>query len=382
MYRYGIVAIGYNRPESMKRLLSALEKADYLNQTVTLVVSIDNCGNDSVEDIAKMVAWSHGEKYIRTFPQRQGLRNHILKCGSYMEEYDLDAVAVFEDDVVPSPAFFSYMTQCTEQYSDDEDVAGISLYSHKINVNAKLSFQPQPSEYDVFWMQFAQSWGQVWLKKQWNSFAKWYETENDHIFDPRKIPAFVCKWPKTSWLKYHIKYCIEKGKYFVYPYTSYATCFSEAGEHTGATSSLLQLPMQTRIIESLRLPEHITEGIVYDAFFEYDDHSDICYDLYGTRVDYNGKNKVLSKKHLPYRVIGAFGLTLKPHEMNYLNDLPGDVVYLYDLSETVSAMADDGLSDLRTLNYYYNYFPGFKHAFNLLKLTLCRKWKTLKRGFQ
>ena len=366
MRKYGIVAIGYNRPDSMERLLTALEASNYQGQQLTLIVSIDNCGNDSVEEVAKAAQWSHGEKIIRTFPERQGLRNHILKCGSYMEEYDLDAIAVFEDDVVPSPVFFSYMTQCTEMYYDNEDVAGISLYSHKINVHAKLPFQPQPSEYDVFWMQFAQSWGQVWLRKQWKAFSDWYESENDHVFDPRRIPANVCSWRDTSWLKYHIKYCIEKDKYFVYPYFAYATCFSEAGQHTNATTSQLQLPMQQRIVNSLRLPERITDGVVYDAFFEFDDHSDICYDLYGTRKDYNGKKKVLSTKNLPYKVICSFGMTLKPHEMNFLYKLPGNDVFLYDLMQPAQPENGGSFRDIGALNYYYNYFPGIKTACKLL----------------
>ena len=373
MKKYGIVAIGYNRPDSMNRLLSALENADYLGRQVLLIVSIDNCGNNMVEEAAKAAPWTHGERIIRTFPQRQGLRDHILKCGSYMEGYDLDAIAVFEDDVVPSPVFFSYMVQCVACYSDNEDVAGISLYSHRINVNAKLPFQPQPSEYDVFWMQFAQSWGQIWLRKQWEAFADWYERENDHVFDPQRIPAFVCGWPKTSWLKYHIKYCVEKNKHFVYPYFSYATCFSAAGEHTSTTTSLLQVPMQTKVVNGLRLPERVTDGVVYDAFFEYDDHGEVCFDIYGKRVAYNGKSKVLSTKKLPYRVIGTYGLMLKPHEMNYLNDYPGEGLYLYDLAEAAPAAEYDGLAALRIVNSYYNYFLGLKQSFLLLILTLRRK---------
>jgi len=383
MYRYGIVAIGYNRPDSMERLLTALETSNYQGHQVMLIVSIDNCGNDTVEQVAKTFQWSHGEKIIRTFPERQGLRNHILKCGSCMEEYDLDAIAVFEDDVVPSPVFFSYMTQCTERYFDNEDIAGISLYKHGTNVNADLPFLPQPSQYDVFFMQFAQSWGQVWMCEQWKAFFDWYASaENDHVFNPSELPEFVCRWPKTSWLKYHIKYCVEKNKYFVYPYHSYATCYSEAGEHTGSTTSRLQVPMQTQVVESLRLPEHVTDGVVYDVFFEYDDHSDVCFDLYGTRTNYNGKHKVLSIRKLPYQIIYSYNMLLKPHEMNYLNNFPGNDFYLYDLTEAAPAAENDELSVLRELNYYYHYFPGIKQVFELLRLTLRRKLYSMKENIK
>lgn len=361
MYNYGIVAVGYNRPSSVNRLLTALEASNYQSQQVTLIVSIDNCGDDAVEKIAQRATWSHGEKIIRTFPQRQGLRNHILKCGSYLEEYGFDAIAVFEDDVVPSSVFFSYMTQCTEKYSCNEDIAGISLYKHGTNVSAKLPFEPQPSQYDVFFMQFAQSWGQIWLRKQWKTFSDWYASpENDHVFDPQKLPAYVCRWPKTSWLKYHIKYCVEKNKYFVYPYDSYATCYSEAGEHTGATTSMLQVPMQTKVVEALRLPECIDDAVVYDAFFEYVEASDVCYDLYGIKQDYGNKSKLISCKKLPYQVIGSYSLTLKPHEMNYLHGLSGKDIFLYDLDTKAASVPSSTGYDLQAVRFYYNYFPGIK----------------------
>lgn len=378
--KYGIVAIGYNRPDSMRRLLTALEASDYQGHQLTLIVSIDNCGNNSVEQMAKTVQWSHGEKIIRTFPERQGLRNHILQCGSYMEIYDLDAIAVFEDDVVPSPVFFSYMAQCTERYSGNDDIAGISLYKHGINVNADLPFQPQPSQYDVFFMQFAQSWGQVWLRKQWKAFSDWYASdENDHVFDSDRLPAFVCGWPKTSWLKYHIKYCVEKNKYFVYPYFSYATCFSEAGEHTGETTSHLQVPVQTKVVENLRLPERTADGVRYDVYFEYEDGSDVCYDLYGTKQNYGAQNKLLTCKHLPYQVIDSYAMLLKPHEMNYLNKLSGNNAFLYDLTQPVQTAHCGGLGNLGELNYYYNYFPNAKTAAILLRQLLQKKTDAIIR---
>lgn len=383
MEKYGIVAIGYNRPDSMQRLLTALECADYMGQCVTLIVSIDNCGNNLVEEAAKNMPWSHGEKIIRTFPERQGLRNHILKCGSYIEEYDLEAVAVFEDDVVPSPVFFSCMTQCVRQYGNNEEIAGISLYSHRTNVNVKLPFQPQLSRYDVFFMQFAQSWGQVWMRKQWKEFADWYASEeNDHVFVPGKLPAFVCRWPKTSWLKYHIKFCVEKKRYFVYPYCSYATCFSEAGEHTGSTSSKLQLPMQTQVVESLRLPEKVSDGVAYDAFFEYSGDSQVCYDLYGTKTDYSGKNRVLTAKKLPWKVLGSYALTLKPHEMNYLSGLQGNDLYLYEVPENAPVVSDEDPSGLGTVNYYYNYFPTARQLLSLLRVRLKKEFAAFRRKAQ
>ena len=83
-----IIIIGYKRRDSIERLLRSLERANYDGDTVDLVFSIDNSGTRIVEECAEEYEWKHGKKIIRTFPQRQGLRKHILSCGNYFSEYD------------------------------------------------------------------------------------------------------------------------------------------------------------------------------------------------------------------------------------------------------------------------------------------------------
>ena len=48
---------------------------------------------------------------------------------------NLEKYAVLEDDIVVSPGYYQYMKQAVEYYKDNADIAGISLYSHKMNVN-------------------------------------------------------------------------------------------------------------------------------------------------------------------------------------------------------------------------------------------------------
>lgn len=111
MSRYGIIAIGYNRPDSMQRLLTKLAMVDYKGDDVLLIISLDLSGTNDVKEIAESYEWKYGNKIVRIQEEKLGLRRHVLMCGTYMEEYQLDAVAVFEDDVIPSPAFYIYMTR-------------------------------------------------------------------------------------------------------------------------------------------------------------------------------------------------------------------------------------------------------------------------------
>ena len=94
---YAIIAVGYNRPLEMKRLLDSLCQAQIGDIEVDLIISLDK--SDKQEDLKKIceeIQWDHGEKIIRPFSERQGLRNHILQCGDLTDRYD--AVIVLEDD--------------------------------------------------------------------------------------------------------------------------------------------------------------------------------------------------------------------------------------------------------------------------------------------
>lgn len=341
MGNYALVAIGYCRVHSMKRLLNSLETACYDSDDVTLIISIDYSGEHDVEQYAEMFEWTHGEKKVITYPKRQGLRKHILQCGNFVKAYD--AIAVFEDDIIAAPGFYQYMKAAVETYKEDDRVAGISLYNHLWNVNVNAPFEPAYSGYDVYFLQYAQSWGQIWMKKQWLEFADWYRSHKEEVKPQENIPSFVSSWPKTSWLKYHIKYCIEKNKYFVYPYHALTTCYSDVGEHCKEKDTCMQIPMQTGILYQYRLPLFDDAYVIrYDAFFERIldktihtkwNINDICIDLYGSKIGFEHKRYVLTLRKLPYIAVKEYALELRPHEMNFINDISGNDIKLYDTTQ-------------------------------------------------
>lgn len=343
MYKYGIVAIGYNNLAGMKRLLKALRVADYSVNDICLIISLDKADNDEVAQMANEFIWEYGEKKVVTFPHRLGLRNHILHCGDYLDIYDLDAIAVFEDDTLPACSFFDFMVGATEKYINNDDIAGISLYANAIN-NSDQKFVPMTGRYDTYFMQCAQSWGQIWFRHQWNAFREWYEKQ-EPMQSCYWIPRDVTAWPDTSWKKYHIKYCIENNKYFVYPYISYSTCFADIGVHYKKNTNKLQVTLANKIIHTLAFADLEDDAVKYDAFFENQglykycnvDKEELMVDLYGNHMG-TDRRYLLTKKELPYKIINSWGDRMVPHEMNLIYDVPGDDIFLYDLgalSETV-----------------------------------------------
>ena len=392
MTDYAIVAIGYNRPVSMKRLLVSLENAYYADDEVDLIISIDNSGADCVEQCAAEFIWTHGRKIIKTYEERQGLRKHILNCGDYLNDYR--AIAVFEDDVIPSESFYQYMKHAVPFYEDDDNIAGISLYNHLWNVNVNMPFQPAYGGSDIYFMQFAQSWGQIWMKKQWQEFINWYKTHDEEFGKQDNIPDFVTGWPKTSWLKYHIKYCIENNKYFVYPYKSLSTCFSDVGEHCSDKDTHLQVPMLCNITTDFRFSKlNDKDSIVYDAFFERVlsegeliegvKAKDVCFDIYGSKTSFDGKKYLLSRKIMPYKVIRTYGLELRPHEENVIKNIEGEDIFLYSLNEVNKEMMNTNIkvNKILWLRYTFRIYGKTAVLCKLIADTIKRRLKSKLRWF-
>ena len=360
MKKYGVIVIGYNRVASLNRLLNAINQVDYKNIEPLLIISLDYADMPEIIALANNFDWKKGEKVVKIHEERLGLRNHILSCGDYLEEHELDAVAVFEDDIVPSPAFFNYMVQAVEFYNDCDDIAGISLYTDLWNQSSEKPFQPLYSKYDVFFRQYAASWGQIWLRKQWAEFKEWYQENNAAFKEMQGIPKNVSSWGDNSWLKYHIRYCVEKNKYFVYPYQSLSTNFTDIGVHNSYVTTLYQVPMQVDCNKQYLFAKIFETPVIYDAFFENQElaeylripKGDLCVDIYGDKNNMEGKKYWLTQKEANYKIIKTYGLRVRPQELNIIMEIKGAEIKLYDTEEVQKCPKEKYLF-YRCYDYYF-----------------------------
>ena len=103
--KFVVVAVGYNRPNSMMQLLETVCSADYEENEVDLIISVDKGERqEEVVRAAKKFDWKHGKKYVYEHKERQGLRKHILLCGDFTEKYDMVLSSHWEALMVqPSP---------------------------------------------------------------------------------------------------------------------------------------------------------------------------------------------------------------------------------------------------------------------------------------
>lgn len=330
-----ICIIAYNRVDTLKRLLKSVNDAYYPSDAeVTLIISIDKSDTDEVCDFADKVSWSHGEKRVVKHQTNLGLHKHIMGCGDYLKEFD--ALIVLEDDLLVSQDYFNYALQCVRKYASDPSVAGISLYNFNRNYQTQKPFLPVHSDSDVYLMKCAMSWGQVWMKEQWSQYKKWYDAQNGIFEFSPTLPSVLMQWPKSSWLKFHTRYCIENNKYFVFPYVARTTCFSEAGTHVKRTNTFFQTPLFYEKQDKIRL----TPSISYDGFFECEqiyqklglDSYNLCVDINGEKGNPNNLRYWLTSKNLPFKVIRSFALELKPIDLNVLLDVEGKELFLYDVT--------------------------------------------------
>lgn len=360
-----IVVVGYDRPHSLSRLLGSLNRVAFDGQRIPLIISLDRSGDEMVTAVAEAFSWSHGDKIVRTFPQRLGLKQHVLACGDLTR--DFEHLIVLEDDLYVSQNLYRFAVQAIDFYRDDDRIAGIALYNHLWNVACDRPFMPLDDRFDAYFMQFACSWGQIWSRDKWSRFRDWYRKHGNDFQPGPAIPPNVVQWSDHSWLKYHIRYCIETGRFFVYPRVGLSTNFSDKGQHNAGQENGYQIPLQEAYSKQYHFPRLDGSRAVYDAFFESMALGDalgiapeeLCVDLYGIKRNRANARYWLTLEPAACKVLKTFDLAFRPHESNVLHEVPGAFIKLYDTSLASEATAHvqedlrDALVkyDVRSLSY-------------------------------
>lgn len=373
-----LVVVGYNRPDSIRRILGSLERADYDYEDIRLVVSIDHSGMEEVVRTAEECVWSHGSKEVFYRPERLGLRKHIISCGDMTEKYG--AVMILEDDLFVSPDFYNYAMQALERYGDDPRIAGISLNTKRELLESPYPFFPLHTGYDVYFQQFASSWGQVWNRRMWADFKEWYE-QNQTLPRNVNVPLTVLNYPETSWAKFYQTYVVEKNKFYVFSYDSLTTNFGDAGEHFNHDSSAFQSVLFYGKKE-YRMPA-FEDGVKYDIFgeplglgkvLEVPEEELTC-DFWGRKQEASYKRYLLTCCRCPYKVVKQFSMCMKPMELNVMEQIPGKEITLYDTSAKDDNFSVDKKERIRLLEYGY----GIINGRDLLKWALDRMKQKYRR---
>jgi glycosyltransferase involved in cell wall biosynthesis len=364
---FPIVIAAYNRDHTLTRLLSSLAKAHY-SDPVKLIISIDGGGPDSVKSVAREFEWKFGSKEVIEHPENLGLRRHILFCGGLSQQYD--GIILLEDDLYVSRWFYQYTIAALDFYRECKEICGVSLYSYQYNETALFPFKPLNDGSDVYFMQLPCSWGQAWLKEHWAGFKTWYDPNaGSTLQDDPTLPSNIAFWPETSWKKYFLKYMAENRKFFVYPRDSYTTNFGDMGQHHLGTN-VFQVPLVCGVTGNYRFMEFDECLVKYDVFCEMLPDclvrlsgeplpDDLSVDLYGSkrRENLSTEYVITSKKCNSY--IKSFGKRMFPAELNIINQISGNDLFLtrvdqVELARDINGFICGKAIDISEQKYYFH----------------------------
>ena len=373
-----IVVVGYNRPDSLQRLLDSLNLANYQFDNIDLVISLDFCSGSLgglTRKVAESFNWHHGTKRLILQPINIGLRKHVLACGDLTESYG--AIILLEDDLSVGPDFYQFAKDALEFSGQQQSIGGVSLYNHQTNFLNHLPFEPIFDGYDNFYLQIASSWGQAWSRAQWTSFRSWYEevekSEHDNLASGTvpdgTVPKAVMNWPPTSWLKYFIRYLVATDKFFLYPHHSQTTNHSDSGTHIDKPNNRWQVPLAMRN-NSLRFSSPAESLAVYDSHFELLQEKlkqlapilnefDFDVDLFGVKdpASFRQPYVLTSKKPSTHQL--QFELVRKPIPVNFLKATPDSKRPTFYLCKTQGTSFESGLSlnNISEVEYFYGHLP-------------------------
>ena len=370
--KIAIVVVGYNRLDSIQRLLGSLLKAKYPETDIPLCISIDASGCEELYEYVRQFEWPFGEKYVNIQQERLGLRNHIIKCGDFTQRFK--GIILLEDDIYVSEYFYQYVLDVVDYYYDDERIAGFSLYKNEVANPHMLQVTTMNDGSDCFLRQSVASWGQCWTDKQWKGFRQWYDNLEDESLNDVDMPLMVKSW-KKAWSKFYIAYEIVNGKYFVFPNVSHTTCFSDAGENNSENSNIGQA--------NLLCGPKIYNFRPFEELVKYDNYGcntglykwlglskeEVCLNINGNNLNVGKKRYMLSTYPLPYKVVKEYGLKMRPIELNVKDNIPGTGLFLYDTTvkdcqrgtgPTVARISYDlrGLSYRLLVKYLWFYFKN------------------------
>lgn len=388
-----IIAIGFNRPLSLKRLLSSLQRANYSDSDINLVISIDFSDSKQgaeTRQIADEFQWEHGQKKLLVREQNLGLRSHVLACGDLVSEYG--SIIMLEDDVSVGPEFYKFATEALDFTASDSQVGGVSLYNHCTNFVCQLPFESLYDGFDNYYLQIAQSWGQAWSQQQWTAFREWYdglsESALSQIPDSVPIPRSVANWPKSSWLKYFIWHLVEFEKYFLYPRQSHTTNNADAGTHAHHRTSTWQVPVAFKTGD-LRFSTVTQSHSVYDSFFELlpdrfktvaprlkDYEFDV--DLFGTKpLTQLKKPFTLTSKAINGSPELSFDLAYKPMVANFVERSTNPEKATFSLSkrELVTSEKKISMKSMHFVQYFFGFVPVRTLAKNMFRYFLQSKFR-------
>jgi hypothetical protein len=369
-----IVVIAYDRPQTLQRLLTFLDAANYPDGAVPLVVTIDrgdSAGSRRVVELAQGFEWRYGPKRVIEQPRHLGLVDQFWAAGRLSRDYD--AIVVLEDDLTVAPPFYQFAAQALARYAEEPRIGGVCLYDLWFNGYTQLPFRPLNDGADVYFVQVPYTQGYAMTSAQWQRFDEWWQRNGPTVEPhPALHPSFL-RFRQDEWLPAIASYLAQEERYFCFPRASLTTAWGDAGVHFDAQTDFFLAPVQVSGGD-YRLPALDESKAVYDSFFELTPSRlrglapslpgiEFDIDLNASKLPFNLQREHVLTTRPARRTLVSFGLRLQPAELNVIQEVPGDEIRLARLQDV-----------------YWGRLAGLEARHKLEKLAWSKRRPSRRRG--
>ena len=242
-----LALVVYNRPGHTKRVIEALRSRF---QPEPLYIFCD--GPKSYQDkhnvlavhdlVAACVTWTTPEiLFLRG--DNVGLRRSMVAAVDHVLN-EHETVIVLEDDCLPGPHFFTFMTECLDRYKDDDRILGVTGYTVPIPRSVLNSYS-----HDCYSFPRIGSWGWATWRDRWElyerDFAAAYDKAKrsgcDLTAGGKDIPGMIERsiaGELDIWSPGWVLANILSNTYYIYPTKSHVTNigFDGTGAHCGKSN--------------------------------------------------------------------------------------------------------------------------------------------------
>lgn len=347
-----IAVAAHARPESLGRLLAALERAQIsadLASPVDLVISVDGGAPRTAEvvEIARQFRWPHGTCEVVEH-DRIGLIGNFHYCGDLTQRFG--SVVLLEDDLLVGPHFHHWISAALPFASEYSEIAGVCLSAPWFDGYRHLPFEPVLDGSDAFYAQVPWFHGMAWTESMWKNYRAGVDASS-----ATAIHKSFDELADDEWFPDYVRYLVASDLTFMFPRAAHATNSGDAGTHFAESSDFFQVPL------SLGAPEYFNLRAPEASFARYDDHleldrrivaelvpdveeANLVVDLLGVRdLRTHDREWVLTTR--PVRAAARqWGANLHPLPMNLVYDTPGTSISLARVSDVINDRWGDSVS--------------------------------------
>lgn len=270
-----VVLLGFNRPDMTARVFGAIRDA----RPATLFLVMDGPRDnhpDDVDLVAQTRAVVEGVDWpctvIKDFAaHNMGLKSRISSGLNGVFSHTSHAI-ILEDDCVPDPSFFPFMTELLERYAEDERV-GLMGGTSRLRGE-----RVGPFSYDF--SGDVRIWGWATWARTWTTFvtsgdldAAWSPAQQREILDripggarKKALAAMLHKAGELdSWALPFAVHCQQRGYLSVVPEVNLVENigFGARSTHTTFEDFVAQVPSRP-ILFPLRHPEAVAQNPLVD----------------------------------------------------------------------------------------------------------------------